>query len=139
LQSITSVTDDNGRHCKMSARQEGNGLVVERETPGAVLGHERVGTLRETLPSGLLPSTHWNMAQTKQSRLLNSQKGIQERIDVTRVGRETVKTVGGTVDATRYSYSGAIRMDQWFDDRGRWVKSLFVAHDGSAIEYVLQE
>jgi hypothetical protein len=142
LQSITSVTDDDGKHYKVSARQESNGLVVERETPGAVAsdrGHEQVGAIRETMPSGLLPSTHWNMNQTKQSRLLNSQKGIQESIDVVRVGRETVKTVAGTLDATRYTYSGSFRMDQWFDDRGRWVKSVFVAYDGSAIEYVLQE
>ena len=126
----------------MRARQEGTGLVVERETPGAVVndqGLQRGGPIRETLPSGILPSTHWNMKQTRQSQLLNSQKGTLERIEVVRVGRETVKTVAGTVDATRYSYSGGIRMDQWFDDRGRWVKSLFVASDGSTIEYLLQE
>ena len=30
-------------------------------------------------------------------------------------------------------------MDQWFDDRGRWVKASFKAFDGSEIEYILQE
>jgi hypothetical protein len=30
-------------------------------------------------------------------------------------------------------------MDQWFDDRGRWVKAAFKAFDGSEIEYILQE
>lgn len=30
-------------------------------------------------------------------------------------------------------------MDRWFDDRGRWVCSRFVAFDGSTIDYVLQE
>jgi hypothetical protein len=142
LQSITTLTEDDGKHYAVRARQEGTGLVVERETPGAVVndqGLQRGGPIRETLPSGILPSTHWNMKQTRQSHLLNSQKGTLERIEVVRVGRETVKTVAGTVDATRYSYSGGIRMDQWFDDRGRWVKSLFVASDGSTIEYLLQE
>jgi len=141
LQSITTLTEDDGKHYAVRARQEASGLIVERETPGAAKdqGLQRVGPIRETLPSGILPSTHWNMKQTRQSQLLNAQKGTPERIEVARVGRETVKTGTGTVDATRYSYSGDIRMDQWFDDRGRWVKSLFVAHDGSAIEYVLQE
>ncbi len=142
LQSITTLTKDDGKHYAVRARQEANGLVVERETPGAAVGdqgNQRVAPIRETLPSGILPSTHWNMNQLKQSRLLNSQKGTEERIAVARVGRETVKTVAGAVDATRYSYSGDIRMDQWFDDRGRWVKSLFVVPDGSTIEYLLQE
>ena len=142
LQSITTLTEDDGKHYAVRARQEGNGLVVEREMPGAAVSDQemqRARPIRETLPSDILPSTHWNIKQTRQSRLLNSQKGTEERIAVARVGRETVKTVAGTVDATRYSYSGGIRMDQWFDDRGRWVKSLFVVSDGSTIEYLLQE
>ena len=142
LQSITTLTEDDGKHYAVRARQEGNGLVVQRETPGAVCqrsGASAGRQIRETLPSGILPSTTWNMNQVMQSRLLNSQTGTEERIAVARVGRETVKTVAGAVDATRYSYSGGIRMDQWFDDRGRWVKSLFVVSDGSTIEYRLQE
>ncbi len=142
LLSITTLTEDDGKHYAVRAKQEGNVLVVERETPGAIAndqGPQRAGPIRETLPSGILPSTHWNMKQTRRSLLLNSQKGTPERIEVARVGRETVKTVAGTIEATRYSYSGGIRMDQWFDDRGRWVKSLFVVSDGSTIEYLLQE
>ena len=106
LQSITTLTKDDGKHYAVRARQEVNGLAVERETPGAAVGgqgNQRVAPIRETLPSGILPSTHWNMNQLKQSRLLNSQKGTEERIAVARVGRETVKTVAGAVDATRYS------------------------------------
>ena len=30
-------------------------------------------------------------------------------------------------------------MEQWFDDKGRWVKGVFAAFDGSMIEYILQE
>jgi hypothetical protein len=56
------------------------------------------------------------------------------------MGREPVKTAtGATIEATRYHYTGDIRMDQWFDDRGRWVKGMFAAPDGSTIDYVLQE
>ena len=54
--------------------------------------------------------------------------------------REAVTTASGaTVQATRYRYTGELRMDQWFDDRGRWVKAAFPAFDGSMIEYILQE
>jgi hypothetical protein len=40
----------------------------------------------------------------------------------------------------RQLYAHAVRyMDQWFDERGRWVKGTFTAFDGSTIEYILQE
>jgi len=45
----------------------------------------------------------------------------------------------GWVDANHYRYSGDVNKDQWFDDSGRWVKTVFKASDGSTIEYILQE
>ena len=71
--------------------------------------------------------------------MLNSQNGALSKVQITSKGRETIKTANGTLQATRYSYSGDVLMDQWFDDRGRWVKSSFKASDGSTIEYILQE
>jgi Family of unknown function (DUF6134) len=146
FQSITTVTDDDGKKYKIRASQEDRGLIVEREMPDSVVrpsvnnqGLLRTEAVRETLPSGVLPSTHWNAKQIKQTQLLNPQNGTVEQIEVTLVGREKVKTVASTLEATRYTYSGGIRMDQWFDDRGRWVKLALVGSDGSTIEYVLQE
>ena len=146
LQSIATSTDDDGKLYALRATLAMNGLVVEREMPQSAasvsVSNQRLFTsrpIRETLPSDVFPSTHWNVKQTRQSRLLNSQKGTLERIEVTIVGREMVKVVAGAIEATRYSYSGGINMDQWFDDRGRWVKSAFAGSDGSTIEYILQE
>ena len=95
---------------------------------------------REVLPADILPTSHWNIAQVKRSVLLNTQYGTQAHVQVTPMGREPVKTASGaTIEAMRYHYTGDIRMDQWFDDRGRWVKGMFAAPDGSTIDYVLQE
>ena len=58
---------------------------------------------------------------------------------VTPLGRESVKTSSSTLQATHYRYDGDIKMNQWFDDRGRWVKMSFKGSDDSAIEHVLQE
>jgi hypothetical protein len=94
----------------------------------------------ELLPPSTLPTSNWNMGQVGQSVLLNTQYGTQSHATITPMGREPVKTAsGGTVEATRYHYTGDLRMDQWFDDRGRWVKAAFPAFDGSTIEYILQE
>ena len=71
--------------------------------------------------------------------MLNSQNGALAKVQITPRGRETIKTANGSLEATRYSYTGDVEMDQWFDDRGRWVKASFKASDGSTIEYILQE
>jgi hypothetical protein len=133
LWSVESSTDDDGKQYAVRAARQGEKLVVDRSTPGA---GER---LREILPLGTLPSTHWNARQTGQSQLLNSQKGTVEPIRVTPLGRESIRTASGTVEAMRYRYEGGVKMDQWFDERGRWVKTTFQAPDGSTIDYLLQD
>lgn len=133
LVSFDSSTDDDGKAYAVRASRENGQLRVERTGPDAR------NPARDSLPGGLLPSTHWNVQQASQGFLLNAQKGTRERISVTAAGRENVRTLSGTVAATRYHYEGDVRMDQWFDDRGRWVRSRFVVFDGSTIDYVLQE
>jgi hypothetical protein len=147
LQALNSKTDDNGKKFAVRAQRGASGLVVERETapetvPAAAndQGFQRPEIGREVLPANILPTSNWNVGQVGQSVLLNTQYGTQSHATVTTVGREPVKTTtGNTIAATRYHYTGDIRMDQWFDDRGRWVKAAFQAFDGSTIEYILQE
>jgi hypothetical protein len=127
LVSLASTTNDNGtKHNVTAARQAGDITVT----------HDGKQTV---LPAKTLPSSHWNIEQVRQSMLLNTQKGTEAKVNITRGARENVKTLSGFVSATRYSYAGDVVMDQWFDDRGRWVKTSFKASDGSTIEYVLQE
>lgn len=133
LQSVESSTDDDGKRYAIDVRREGGRLVVERQAPDVA------GAARGFLAADILPSTHWNIRQTRQPSLLNAQKGTVDRIGVETAGREVVRTAAGSVEATRYRYRGDVRMDQWFDARGRWVKLAFTAFDGSVIEYVLQE
>ena len=133
LHSFASRTDDNGKPYAVRASSERLGLEVERTAPGTT------GPVQVLMPAGLLPSTHWNARQAAQRLLLNAQKGTQEAIAVTSLGRESVRTLSGFVPATRYRYEGDVRMEQWFDDQGRWVKSRFIVSDGSTIEYLLQE
>lgn len=128
FQSIATQTDDNGSKFTVRAARQADGGVATSATGG-----------QKTLPPGTVPSTHWNFGQVQQSAILNSQNGTLSRVQITPRGRETVQTSSGTLPATRYTYTGDVQMDQWFDDRGRWVKSAFKASDGSTIEYILQE
>ncbi|MFO1162691.1 MAG: DUF6134 family protein [Reyranellaceae bacterium] len=147
LQTLEARTDDNGKQYRVSVKRGSDGLTVERHSPTAVAaaaandqGLLPTTFARELLPPNLMPTTHWNVGQVGQTMLLNTQYGTKSNTQVTTVGREPVKLANGeTVQATRYHYTGDIRMDQWFDDRGRWVKSAFPAMDGSSIDYVLRE
>lgn len=146
LQSIDTKTDDNGKQFAIRARQDGSKLAVERKGSDAAAGPamndqglKRDNGAVEALPPTVMPSTHWNLNQVKQSILLNTQYGTPSKVKITEMGRETVKTASGSVEATKYRYTGDITMDQWFDSRGRWVKAAFKAFDGSQIEYILQE
>ena len=127
FQSVATQTDDNGTKYTVRAQRTPAGIDVQRTG-----GHE-------IMPAGVLPSSHWNVRQIGQSSLLNTQNGSQARVQVTPLGREKVKTANGWIDASHYRYSGDVTKDQWFDDRGRWVKTTFKASDGSTIEYILQE
>ncbi len=77
-----------------------------------------------TLPPTTLPSTHWNLNQVKQSAMLNSQNGTLAKVQITPRGRETIKTANGTWKPPGTPTPGRPD-DQWFDDRGRWVKFRF--------------
>lgn len=146
FESIATQTDDNGTKYTLKARHEPSGVSVVREGGGAPrvaandAGFQQGFAKQLTMPASTLPTTHWNLNQVKQSAILNTQNGALAKIQVTPRGRETIKTTTGkSLEATRYSYSGDVEMDQWFDDRGRWVKAAFKASDGSTIEYILQE
>jgi Domain of unknown function (DUF6134) len=144
LQSLQTKTDDNGRKFVVSAQHMGANLKVERTTAGPVSaaatdGLQMPDISRETLPASIMPTSQWNIRQVKQSALLNTQYGTLSHVKVVPGPREAVRTSTRSVEAMRYTYSGDLRMDLWFDDRSRWVKGTFVAFDGSSIEYILQE
>jgi hypothetical protein len=144
LQSLQATTDDNGRKYVVSAQRVGANLKIEHTRAGPVAtagydGFQVPDISREMLPAATLPTSQWNFRQVKQTTLLNTQYGTPAHVTVTPGGRETVQTSTRSVEATRYTYNGDLRGNQWFDDHGRWVKGAFVAFDGSTVEYILQE
>jgi hypothetical protein len=147
LQSLNSRTDDNGTIHKVVVSRQGDALHVDREERKPMINAAsleqllpaEVRSARETQPGNLLPTALWHPRIVAQSTLLNMQHGRLSQIQVAKLGRDTVRTSSRSVEATRYRYTGDLRFDHWFDDRGRWVKAVFTAPDGSLIDYTLQE
>jgi hypothetical protein len=147
FQTLQARTDDNGMKYQVHVQRDSKGLVVDRQVTPPLLpaatndqGLLQAESSRDLLPASMLPTSNWNFGQVGQSVLLNTQYGTPSHTKITPMGREPIKTTSGaTIEATRYRYTGDLRMDQWFDDRGRWVRAVFPAFDGSTIEYILQE
>ncbi len=108
FQGLTAQTDDDGKKYAIQIRRDGATLAVERNVRPDVLspstfdrGIQRDGTVPTTLPPQLLPSTHWNSRQVRQSALVNTQTGTQACVRVSVLGRETIRTANTSIDATR--------------------------------------
>lgn len=115
---------DDGNRGRVSASRVENGLEVE--------GTQFSGTV----DLGILPSSHWNVDQTRQTELLSTEDGEILQVDVRELGRETLQINGTPVEATHYLMDSEIDVELWYDDTGRWVQLAFEAR-GQDILYTL--
>jgi hypothetical protein len=125
LIALETVTDDNGKPFKVSARISDSGFVVIANGSEAIF------------PADIFPSSHWNRAWIDKP-LLNTQTGEKINYTAASRGSETIAIASGSLAAEHFTTAGDLRKDIWFDAAGRWAKSRFAAPDGSSISYVLQ-
>lgn len=126
LQTVSGKVNDDGKKRSVTASRSGGALSVK--------GSDFTGRA----PDGVIPASHWNYAQTQVRKLLSTEDGEILDVAVSRVGRETIRAGGRTIDANRYRLDSAVDVDLWYDDTGRWVKLAFEAR-GQSIEYVLDQ
>ena len=89
-----------------------------------------------TTPVPVFPTNHWNVSVLNQTRVLNTLTGRMNEVKITARALEVVHTEIGSVQATRYVYSGDLDNEVWYDQQGRWVKMRFKARDNSVIDYI---
>ena len=119
LQSLSARTEDNGATHKVQVNRQGESLRVDREERKSVIkavSFEQVmpaetRSASETQPGTLLPTSLWYRRIATQSALLNAQSGKPSRIQVSKLGRDTVRTSRLSIEATRYRYAGDLRID----------------------------
>lgn len=127
LVRMDAETNDDGDEHSVTVRRNGDGdldVVADGES--------------FTADGDLLPSTYWMRATVEQSRLLNTQKGGVETVEIESLGPQTVETPDGPVEAEGYDVSGGLEARTWYDAQGRWVRLAFEAR-GSEITYRLVE
>jgi hypothetical protein len=119
------VNDDGDRH-HVNAVADGDRLVIDGPRGRTDVANE------------IYPTHHWNAGVLGADRVLNTITGRVAEVDIIDKGMETVSVNGESRPARRYAYSGELRTEVWYDERGRWVKMRFAGADGSTIEYVCE-
>lgn len=125
LRSVNSAIKENKKSqtASLNTKDESQMLVdIDGKSHNAALG---------------LTSNHWHPGVIQNDKLFNTLTGRANQYKLTEIGEETLRISNTDVLATRYRYSGQLNSDVWYDNKGRWVKLLFSADDGSAIEYRL--
>lgn len=123
--SMESETNDDGTRHRVQADRRDNGVVV------------RTGDGKsEVMPADTIPLTHWNY-RCMSAPLFNPQTGKRVAPQVQPRGQDTVALSDGrSVRATRYSLSGDVVLDDWYDTARAWTALRSTGTDGSAIAYV---
>ncbi len=82
-------------------------------------------------------TNHWNISAIEQSHLFNTVKGVKSSVKVTNKGNDLI-TIGDQQLATnRFSYSGDLTVDAWYDENKRWVKLEFLGSDSNPVTYII--
>jgi Family of unknown function (DUF6134) len=110
LIEFEGLVEDNGEPFPVSARAEGERLVVEG------------GAGRIEAPAGTAPSEPSLEFAIERDWFFDSKTGELLNATVTPIGREPLKLGADVVEAIKYEVAGDLGQHVWFDATGAWVQ-----------------
>jgi len=129
LRQLASKTDDDGTPEKVDASATGDNNALTVTTAK--------GT--QSLDGCVMSFAYWNPAIRKQERLLNSQSGKVEAVQVSRAGSGTVEVRGQPVAATRWRIATPAQpIDIWYSAEGEWIGLDSTVSGGRKLSYRLK-
>ena len=124
LVGFESHTDRNGTRMHAKARWAGSGLAVEGS-----------GTKPYIAPANALATTHWN-SHMLRGPMIGVQDGMLVHPIVSPQPEERVRlATGNDIRARRYTLSGDLDLELWYDPSDTWAGLRFTVDDGSVISY----
>ncbi len=115
-----SHTDENSKITEVSARIEGDKLVIAGEN----------GTV--SADGEVFPSHPWNPAIVDSSLWMETQTGQLLHVKTVAEGGESIDVAGTPVQTKKYRVSGDIEREIWFDGSGNWIRLRF-RKDGATV------
>jgi len=127
LSEISVIIDDDGEPFSLKGRKEAGEFLIESPKK------------KFKTPLPLFPTNHWNANVVNESVVLNTVTGELNRVEIISRGAETLQSRYGEIKGQRYSYTGDLDNEVWYDQKGRWVGMEFKGKDGSIITYICQQ
>ncbi len=129
LHTIDTNTVESGKKYTIKGRQAADGFRAAITADGK--------TEERNLPATIVPTSYWNPATVRQTALLNSVNGKLLDVKILERGAEPVKINATPVAARKFSITGELALDLWYD-AGNEVVRLAFENRGSLIEYDLR-
>ena len=127
LNSLDVSTTINGIKSRVKARREDNEL--------SIIGKN--GKSRVKLPT--FPTDHWHFGVVDEKIVINTLTGDLNNVVVLRKNQKILTCGSRSFLAQRYSYTGGLETDVWYDEEKRWVGMQFAGSDGNLVDYKLRE
>jgi len=123
LVAMSSLTDNNGTHHKVSLAMKPSGL--EMDADGKAVH----------VDANIIPTSLWNSELLRRTVMLDSQEGDILPLTVVDDGMDEVTVRNQPVKAHRYTLKSKFTQDVWYDERQRLVQARILGSDGSVIMY----
>ncbi len=131
LARLTARTDDNGEHSEVAAEQQGERVTVS-STAATVRG-------RDSADGCLMTYAYWNADILRQTRLLNTQTGKIETVNIAALGEDKITVRGVPVAAQRYRIGGGkYAIELWYGADKAWLALQTTLDSGRKLRYQLK-
>jgi hypothetical protein len=120
LIAFDARTEDNGEVYEVRARAGRDRTVIQG----------RRGRIEA--PPTVVSNHPWNHEVVDRTLLFDTQRGRLQKVQVTRLGTETITVGGRTVVAQKYLVTGDLERELWYDEAGNWLQSR-LEHNGDKV------
>jgi hypothetical protein len=128
LAQMDSETNDDGKKVAVHGVAKGDGFAVKGLHGEAML------------PACVKSFAYWDESFLTESRLLNSQTGEYETVNLTRHGVETLQLSGRSLAAEHYSlHTGHFGIDLWYSSQGEWLALESHLENGRTLRYEIEQ
>jgi len=127
LQSIASVTDENGEHYRVAGNSGADGFRVTGAAGEAIL------------PACISTFAYWDKSFLQHGYLLNSQTGEYLPVEVEYLGEHTLGTAEAVAPAHRYRLDADdLELELWYSQEGHWLALQSIVDSGRLLRYVME-
>lgn len=127
LQSITSVTDENGELYRVNGNARDDGFRVTSPDGETVL------------PDCISTFAYWNKSFLQHTNLLNTQTGEYIDVRVDYLGEQSIRTGSTSRPAHQYRLvTDDLELELWYSQEGQWLALQSTVDGGRLLRYVIE-